>query len=176
MAYREGDAGFRRGAAVSFDQAFSTIAGVEKGFSDRDKQADPGGATKYGTTERVARAWGYQGDMRDLPLDTAKAIAKAAYWDKYQCDQFDPRIAYQVFDAAYNGGFPVKWLQECVGVPADGVLGAKTIAAVRAADVWKTVALFNAKRQLYMTDLHNWPENARGWARRIATNIIGAAA
>jgi lysozyme family protein len=157
---------------VSFDMAFASIAKIEGGFSDREKAADPGGATKFGITERVARAWGYQGDMRDLPLDTAKAIAKAWYWTKYQCDQFDERIAYQVFDAAYNGGYPVRWLQECVGVEADGVLGAKTIAAVRTADVWKTIALFNAKRLAYLTELQNWPPNARGWAKRIAYNIL----
>jgi lysozyme family protein len=156
----------------AFESAFATIATIEGGFTDRDRQADPGGATKYGVTERVARAWGYKGDMRDLPLDTAKAIARAWYWDKYQCDQFDPRIAYQVFDAAYNGGYPVRWLQECVGVAPDGVIGAKTIAAVRAADVPTVVALFNAKRLLYLTELQNWPQNARGWARRIANNLL----
>jgi lysozyme family protein len=161
---------------MSFDQAFATIASIEGGFADRSPQADPGGATKYGITERVARAWGYKDDMRDLPLDTARAIAKAWYWDKFQCDQFDPRIAYQLFDAAYNGGYPLKWLQECVGVTTDGVLGAKTIAAVRTADVWKTVALFSAKRLNYLTSLSNWPQNARGWSRRIAENIIAAAA
>lgn len=156
----------------AFDQAFASIAAIEGGFSDRDKQADPGGATKYGVTERVARAWGYKGDMRDLPLDTARSIAKTEYWDRYQCDQFDPRIAYQVFDAAYNGGYPVKWLQECVGATPDGIIGAKTIAAVRAADVWKTIALFNAKRIGYLTGLNNWPQNARGWANRIAHNLL----
>lgn len=157
---------------MSFEHAFASIAKIEGGFSDRDKQADPGGATKYGITERVARAWGYQGDMRELPFDTAKAIAKAWYWTRYQCDQFDPLIAYQVFDAAYNGGYPVRWLQECVGVKADGIVGAKTIAAVRAADVWKTVALFNGKRIVYLTNLQNWPDNARGWSRRIAHNLL----
>jgi lysozyme family protein len=157
---------------MSFEQAFAGIAAIEGGFSDRDKQADPGGATKYGITERVARAWGYQGDMRDLPLETAKAIAKAWYWDKYQCDQFDARIAYQVFDAAYNGGYPVKWLQECVGATPDGIIGAKTIAAVRAANVGDVLARFNAKRLLYLTELANWPQNARGWARRIAHNLL----
>lgn len=159
----------------AFDHAFAAIADIEGGFADRDRQADPGGATKYGVTERVARAWGYKGDMRDLPMDTARTIAKAWYWDKYQCDQLDQRIAYQVFDAAYNGGYPIRWLQECVGTTPDGVMGTKTIAAVRAADVWRTIALFNAKRQMYLTDLNNWPQNSRGWARRIAHNILVAA-
>jgi lysozyme family protein len=157
---------------MSFDQAFATIAAIEGGFADRDRQADPGGATKYGITEKVARAWGYKGDMRDLPLETAKSIAKAGYWDKYQCDQFDARIAYQVFDAAYNGGYPVRWLQECVGATPDGVIGAKTIAAVRAANVGEVIARFNAKRLMYLTELANWPQNARGWARRIAHNLL----
>jgi hypothetical protein len=35
--------------------------------------------------------------------------------------------------------------------------------------------LFNAKRQLYMTNLSNWPQNSRGWARRIAQNILNGA-
>jgi lysozyme family protein len=156
----------------AFDHAFATIADIEGGFSDRDMQADPGGATKYGVTERVARLWGYKGDMRDLPLTTAREIAKAWYWDKYQCDQLDPHVAYQVFDAAYNGGYPVRWLQECVGARPDGVIGPATIAAARAADPWRTVALFNAKRLTYLTDLNNWPQNARGWTRRIARNIL----
>lgn len=156
----------------AFEQAFSTIVGIEGGFSDRDKEADPGGATKYGITERVAREWGYVGDMRDLKLDSAKGIAKALYWDKYQCDQFDPLIAYQVFDAAYNGGYPVKWLQECVGAQVDGVIGAKTIAAVRAANVGDVLAKFNGKRLLYLTDLNNWHQNSRGWAKRIAHNLL----
>lgn len=159
----------------NFESAFTTLIGHEGGFSDRDKAADPGGKTMYGITERVARAWGYQGDMRALPFATAKAIAKQEYWDKYQCDQFDFRIALQVFDTAYNGGYPARWLQEAAGVKADGVIGAKTIAAVRAADVGRLVAMFNAKRLLYLTSLNNWPQNSRGWARRIATNMIEGA-
>lgn len=147
----------------------------EGGFSNRSAADDPGLTTIYGITEKVARAWGYNGDMRNLPLDTAKAIAKMWYWDRYQCDQFDPLIAHQVFDAAYNGGYPVKWLQECVGATPDGNIGPQTITAVRDADVWKTIALFNAKRLMYLTGLSNWPQNARGWSRRIAQNILNGA-
>ena len=39
--------------------------------------ADRGGATKYGITEAVARTNGFKGNMRDLPLDVAKAIYKS---------------------------------------------------------------------------------------------------
>lgn len=155
----------------AFDRAFAEMMHSEGGYADRDSAADPGGRTNHGVTEKVARAWGYKGDMRDLPLDTAKQIAKKNYWDAYQCDQLPDLIAFHVFDTAYNGGYPAKWLQEAIGVTADGIIGARTIAAARSADPWKVIALFNAKRMHYLTNLNNWPHNAKGWARRIATNL-----
>lgn len=156
---------------MNFEQAFADLMGVEKGYWD-----DPaGGPTMYGITERVARAWGYQGDMRQLPLDAARSIAKSEYWDRYQCDQFAPAVAYQVFDTAYNGGHPVQWLQQAVGANVDGVIGAKTIAAVRAADPRLIVLYFNAMRIRYLTSLDGWSSNGKGWARRIADNLLKGA-
>lgn len=152
----------------TFDEAFTRLMGHEGQYWD-----DPvGGATCWGITEKVARRWGYKGAMKDLPQDTAKQIAKVNYWDVCQCDQLPPAIAYQVFDTTYHGGYAVKWLQECVGAEADGIIGAKTIAAVRAANVAKVVAAFNGKRLLYLTTLKNWAPNSRGWARRVAQNIL----
>jgi lysozyme family protein len=153
---------------MTFDDAFASLIAVEKGYWD-----DPaGGPTIWGVTERVARAWGYTGDMRQLPLATARSIAKSEYWDRYQCDQFAPAIGYQMFDAAYNGGMPVRWLQQAVGAQVDGVIGAKTIAAVRAADPAKVVLSFNASRLQYLTALSGWATNGKGWARRIAENLL----
>lgn len=157
----------------SFDDAFAALIGNEGAYVDNP--ADPGGATMWGVTERVARAWGYTGDMQALPLDTAKQIAKKNYWDPYQCDQFDPRIGFQVFDAAYNGGHPAQWLQQAAGVPADGVIGAITAAAVRASDPLKLVILFNASRILYYTSLGTWDSFGKGWTNRIANNLRRAA-
>ena len=48
--------------------------------------------------------------MRELPLSSARQIAKSEYWDRYQCDQFGDAIGFAVFDAAYNGGAPAQWL------------------------------------------------------------------
>lgn len=157
----------------SFDNAFTTLIGNEGGYSNNPD--DPGGETMWGVTARVARGWGYNGDMKDLPLDTAKAIAKKFYWDPYQCDQFDPRIGFQVFDAAYNGGKPAQWLQQAAGVTVDGVIGAITTAAVRASDPLKIVILFNASRIAYYTSLGTWENFGRGWSNRIANNLRRAA-
>lgn len=156
----------------TFDDAFTALMGNEGGYVDNP--ADPGGASMYGVTERVARAHGYTGAMPDLPLDTAKAIAKAEYWDRFSCDQFDIRIAFQVFDAAYNGGRPILWLQQAVGASPDGAMGPQTIAAVKAADPLKVVILFNASRILYYTGLSTWPDFGKGWTNRIARNLVKA--
>lgn len=155
----------------AFDRAFAEMMHSEGGYADRDAAADPGGRTNHGVTEKVARLWGYKGEMSDMPQSVARQIAKSEYWDKYQCDQLPELIAFRILDTAYNGGYPVKWLQEALGVKADGIIGAKTIAAARACDPWKVIALFNAKRLVYLTNLNNWPHNSRGWARRIATNL-----
>ena len=157
-----------------FDDAFTELMGNEGGYSNNP--ADPGGETMWGITKCVANLHGYTGAMQDLPQSTAKTIAKAVYWDPYLCDQFDPRVAFQVFDTAYNGGEPVKWLQEAVGVTPDGIIGARTIAAVRSTDPLKTIMRFDAQRILYLTSLKTWPTFGKGWMNRIAHNLqLGAA-
>jgi lysozyme family protein len=158
---------------TSFDQAFASICGIEGGYSNNP--ADTGGETMYGITERVARANGYDGDMKSLPLSTAKTIAKSEYWDKYQCDQFDARIGYQVFDAAFNGGHPALWLQKSSGATQDGVIGAGTIAAVRASDPMKIIMRFCAYHAQYYAALKK-PEFINGWCNRIAANLLLGAA
>ena len=57
---------------MNFDEAFELLLGHEGNYSDHP--ADPGGKTRYGITEAVARDVGYRGDMRDLPLDLAKRV------------------------------------------------------------------------------------------------------
>ena len=158
----------------SFDDAFVALMGNEGGYSNNP--ADPGGETMWGITARVARANGYVGEMRVLPESVAKRIAKMVYWDPYYCDQFDPRVAFEVFDAAYNGGHPASWLQAAVGVAIDGHIGPETIAAVNAADPLKIVMRFLAYRLMYMTVLGVWPTFGHGWANRIAHNLIKGAA
>jgi lysozyme family protein len=154
----------------AFDVVFANTLAIEQGYSNNP--ADPGGATMWGITERVARANGYMGDMRQLPQATASAIAKKVYWDPYLLDQMPVVVGFQVFDIVYNGGQAVKWLQQALAVTADGVVGAQTVAAARAADPWKVVALMNASRLEYYAGLGQlWPTFGKGWARRVAANL-----
>jgi lysozyme family protein len=116
----------------------------EGGFVDHP--ADRGGPTKYGITEQRARAYGYAGDMRDLPLETAKAIYRAIYWDRPGlgpvADRM-PRLAAALFDTGVNMGPKVAatFLQRALNVlnrgardypdiVADGDNGPETLHAL----------------------------------------------
>ena len=157
----------------AFDDAFTALIGNEGKFSDNPK--DPGGATCWGVTQRVARACGYAGDMRDLPLDTAKQIAKKVYWDPLTLDQFDARVAFQIFDANYNGGHPIIWMQGASGAKVDGLMGPGTVAAVIATDPLRFMMRWNSLRLRYFTSLRTWLDFCKGWVNRIANNLMKGA-
>ena len=54
---------------MSVDQMLETLLGKEGGYTDHP--SDRGGPTNWGITEKVARAYGYTGDMRELERDLA---------------------------------------------------------------------------------------------------------
>ncbi|MDE1906858.1 MAG: hypothetical protein KGH75_10470 [Rhodospirillales bacterium] len=155
---------------ADFAPAFVALLGAEGGYSNDSR--DPGQETMWGVTARVARLYGYQGAMRDMPRSTAALIAKRAYWDKLQCDLYPQAVAYSLFGALYNGGKPVLWAQQACGIPADGRLGPQTIEALKAVNPDRFVARFEAMHMLYLTQLPGWSAFGKGWARRQASTIL----
>ena len=155
---------------MNFDTAFDLLISHEGGFSNRPLSDDPGGATMYGVTEKVARANGYTGQMQDLTLDFAKSVYRKQYWDVCQCDAMPDALRYPLFDAAVNSGSgqAIKWLQACVGVKVDGGIGPITRQAVNMASPQIVRQQMIGKRLRAMTEFKNWTANSRGWARRIA--------
>jgi len=155
---------------MDFNAAFERLIGHEGGYSFHP--SDPGGETMFGVTARVARASGYLGDMRHLPIETAKDIYRRLYWDAVKADQLPESVRFDVFDAAVNSGAgqAAKWLQRAAGVADDGAIGPVTLAA--AAGAGPTLApRFNGYRLQFMADLATWPAFGRGWAKRIASNL-----
>jgi lysozyme family protein len=68
---------------------------------------DSGHATKFGITQAVARNYGYQGEMENLPLEIAKDIYKKQYWLEPRFEQVNlisPLIAEELFDTGVNCG------------------------------------------------------------------------
>jgi lysozyme family protein len=152
---------------MNFDKAFQLVVGHEGGFVDHPD--DPGGATNFGITEGVAAAHGYTGQMKDIPLSTAKYIYQVNYWDKIRGDLLPNSLKFHVFDAAVNSGVKqaIMWLQQCAGVNQDGVIGPKTIAASDSV----SPAAYTAVRLRFLTNTKGWNVFGRGWARRIADNL-----
>lgn len=157
---------------MNFDQAFEELLGHEGGYSNNP--ADPGGETMWGITFRVARANGYTGPMRDMPVDVAKAIYRKLYWDAVRADDLPHQIRYAVFDAAVNSGVAqsIKWLQRALGVTEDGNIGPQTITAFKTANPDQLARRLIGFRLNAMTDMKAWPAFARGWSKRIAALLI----
>lgn len=109
---------------------------------------DRGGATKFGITEAVARASGFKGYMRDLPLSVAKDIYRKQYWISPRFDQVNlisNAVAEELLDTGVNcgTGFAKPLLQRALNLlnnqgkggwpdlAIDGVYGAATLNALR---------------------------------------------
>jgi lysozyme family protein len=119
---------------------------LEGGWSHHKN--DTGGRTMWGITESVARAYGYTGEMRELPLETAKQIACEAYWRRLSLDavgNISEKIAEELFDTGYNCGVGIAamFLQRALNafnkqgaqyreVYVDGNIGAITVDALEA--------------------------------------------
>jgi lysozyme family protein len=157
---------------MNFDEAFEKLIGHEGGYSNNP--ADPGGETMLGITYRVARSWGYAGSMRDMPIETAKQIYTDLYWSKISADQLPDAVRFDVFDCAVNSGVgqAVRFLQRATGVTDDGRLGPVTMRAVKAMDPQLLDKRLSGYRLKFMAELKTWPSFGRGWASRIATNLI----
>lgn len=90
----------------SFDKAFARLLLIEGTFSDDPD--DPGGATKWGITEQLARAYGYAGRMQDMAKAQARALYEAHFWVGMQLPQVlelaGEGLAERLFDAGVSCG------------------------------------------------------------------------
>lgn len=131
---------------MNIDQYLEELIKREGGYVNNP--ADRGGATKYGITEAVARANGYKGNMKDLPLDVAKAIYRKNYWILPRFDQVNnlsSAVAEELLDTGVNCGinFAKPLLQRSLNLlnnqgkagyadlKVDGIYGSTTLDALK---------------------------------------------
>lgn len=153
---------------MNFDEAFSRVIGHEGGYVNHP--SDPGGETKFGISKRQ-----YQHlDIKNLTQSEAKAIYKRDYWGPAGCEAVPDGIKFDLFDMAVNSGVAqaVRALQKAVGTEVDGILGPNTMAAVVNMNPAKLIARFNGVRLMFLVTLTGWEAFGRGWARRIASNLM----
>lgn len=130
-----------------FPDAFQDLMEIEGGYVNHE--FDRGGATNWGITEATARACGYEGDMREMPMELAVTCAWEHYWEPLGLDRLATRedtaykeLAIKLFEIGYHAG-PSRagWhLQQCLNdfnqgekvyadVTTDGKIGDRTIRA-----------------------------------------------
>ena len=90
---------------MDIDDLIDAVIGREGGYANHP--ADRGGPTRWGVTESVARAHGYDGDMAGFPRAQAVAIYRRLYWLRPGYDRVAdraPGIAAELFDTGVNMG------------------------------------------------------------------------
>lgn len=128
-----------------FEVALNEVLNVEGRWSDH--RDDSGGKTKFGIIEPLAREYGYEGEMKDMPQEKAKEIYYKHFWEWMSLDQvYDvaPRAAKELFEAGVNIGRRQvwRWLQRSLNVlnrqetdyedvSVDGIPGPETRNALR---------------------------------------------
>lgn len=157
-----------------FARAVQQMLDVEGGYADHAD--DPGGKTRYGITEAVARRAGYQGRMQYFGKEQAIEIYHRHYWKPLRLTQvaaLDWGVAWELFDIGVNMGTnrAAEWLQRALNalnrqgsdyndIAEDGIIGPVTIRTLKAylevrrpegAEV--LMALLNSRQGTYYWDL-----------------------
>lgn len=155
---------------MDFDTALAHLLESEGGYVNHP--SDPGGATNMGITQRTARAHGYKGSMRRLPIEVATRIYREAYWDQCRCDDLPPELRLPVFDAAVNSGpvRSIRWLQEAMNQPATGVINEPLMTAlanITPREIPYVRARLLELRMAFLRNLSTWKVFGRGWTNRL---------
>ena len=118
-------------ACLKFDERRDIEGGND------DDPDDPGGRTSRGITQREYDAWmhlhgGVSGDVWKAPQAVVDAIYEHSYWQPYS-DLLPKGVDLMYFDTAVNEGpgKAVLFLQQALGIHADGHFGVVTASAVK---------------------------------------------
>lgn len=104
---------------MTIENLIDNVIAIEGDYSNHP--ADRGGPTRWGVTEAVARAHGYEGDMRHFPRSEAARIYKRKYWQRPGFDKINrqaPKLAEEMFDTGINmgPGIAIGFLQRSLNV------------------------------------------------------------
>ena len=155
----------------NFEACLAHVLHSEGGWADNP--SDPGGATMKGITIGTYRAWKgrnvTKAELRAISDAEVGALYRKNYWDAVRGDDLPRGLDLVAFDAAVNSGVSrgAKWLQTALGVPADGKVGPKTIAAANAAHKDAVIDRACDLRLGFLRQLGTWKTFGKGWTRRV---------
>jgi lysozyme family protein len=156
----------------NWDECFAMVIKSEGGFVNHPK--DPGGMTNLGVTRS---AWqGFvnrdvtEAEMRALTPESVKPFYKALYWDRIKGDSLPDGVDYAAYDLAVNSGphRAAQYLQEIAGVTADGMIGPKSLEAIKSCNAEETADAICDMRLDFLKRLATFDTFGKGWSRRVA--------
>jgi len=159
----------------NFARCFAFTLGAEGGYTDNP--ADPGNwtggavghgelrGTKFGISAAAYPAL----DIANLSEAEAQAIYRRDFYAPLHGDVLPLPVAMVAFDAAVNAGMrrSVCWLQEAMGLPADGVLGPKTLAVLSNTNMLALAREALVRRLDFYSRAPGWANFGQGWTRRV---------
>lgn len=154
----------------NFDRCMAELFAREGGYVNDPR--DPGGETNLGISKRSYP----RENIPAMTKERAAYLYRRDYWNRVKGDDLPAGLDLVAFDAAVNSGVSrgAKWLQGALSVPADGVIGSKTIAAAMSANVAEAIdRACDARLEFMRTARHPktgnllWPTYKNGWTRRV---------
>ena len=167
-------------SASSYDAALARVLAHEGGYSN--EAADPGGPTNFGITifdaQKYAGEFGWiagrrvtAADVKGMPLDFAKRVYRAKYWDAQRCDELPAGVDYAVFDYGVNSGIgrSGKVLRRVLGLPDnDWHTSDAVLSALARWDVRQVIDAICDERLRFLQSLRTWSVFGKGWGARVA--------
>jgi lysozyme family protein len=129
--------------------------------------------TNLGVTKRTWEDWVKrevdENEMRALTPAAVLNLYKHQYWNRLNCDLLPAGVDYAAFDCAVNMGVgtAARYLQEAVGVEADGQVGPKTIDACKRVSAAEIIDRMSDLRMAKYEALPTFPVFGKGWQRRV---------
>lgn len=147
----------------NFDACMAEIFTHEGGYVNHP--SDPGGETNMGISRRSYP----QEDIKGMTRFRASQIYRRDFWNPVKGDDLPAGLDLVAFDPAVNSGVSrgARWLQQALGVTADGKIGPQTLAAARAANAEAVIERACALRLAWLRTLPTWKTFGKGWSRRV---------
>ena len=155
----------------NWEACFAMVLKHEGGFVNHPK--DPGGMTNLGVTRTNWELYldrdVTEADMRALTPEMVKPFYKKNYWDRIRGDELPSGVDYAAYDLAVNSGTgrAAKYLQQIAGVTADGVIGPRSMEAIKKCDAEDVVDEICNMRMTFLKNLGTFETFGKGWTIRV---------
>ena len=147
----------------NFERCLAHVLASEGGYVN--DPVDPGGETNMGISKRSYP----KEDIRNMTRARAAQIYRRDFWDPVRGDDLPPGLDLVAFDGAVNSGVSrgARWLQQALGVTADGKVGPQTLAAARQAHPEAVIDRACDLRMGFLRGLPTWSRFGKGWSSRV---------